>query len=168
MKRTKEEHAISVNDFKEVMRKGMIENFKRDGCLSPVVFFYIKDEIPQIGIIPKNMLESTASKASFALNIKTLCIDPNVLAVGIIVEAYSAKIDENSNNAQKLLTGELSLRDSSIEKRDVITMIFSTPEKDESIVYSVDCEKKTVGEVFSPEGTESMGSIFGNFFELRK
>ena len=164
--KAKMKNKVTVEDFKEVMRSGMIANFKKDGYLVPVVFFYTEDG-PHIAQIPNDSLKSTASKTSLALNIKALCIDPEILAAGVIIEAYGAKIDVNSENAQKVLDGEIHVRDLA-EREDVIAMIFSTPEKDESIVYSVDCEKKTVGEAFTPEDAEPMVGIFGSFFELRK
>jgi hypothetical protein len=164
--KAKKAHIVTVEDFKEVMRNGMLENFKRYGFLTPVAFVYLK-EGPQIMRIPNEMLKSTASKTSLAQSIKALCIDPKVLSAGIVMEAYGAKININSDNAKKVLAGEMRVSELA-EREDVIVLIYSTPEKDESIVYSVDCKEKTVGEAFTPEDAEPMIGIFGNFFELRK
>jgi len=157
--------SITVEDFKEVMRKGMVDNFKHHGFLTPVVFFYTK-ETPYISEIPHEMLGSTAGKVAIAGNIKERYKKANILSCGIIIEAYAAKVDADSETAKKVIDGVVRVSELD-EKQDVIIMIFSTPEKDESITYLVDCENKTVGEEFL-EGADRMEGIFGNFFELRK
>lgn len=155
---------MKVEKLKEVMRNGMIQNFKNDGFLVPVVFF-LTDNQPHIAQIPNDMLKSTAGKVALAGNIKELCKSPEVQACGIIIEAYGAKINADSEDAKKVLDGVVRVSELD-EKQDIIIMIFSTPEKDESITYLVDCKNKTVGEEFL-EGADGMNGIFGNFFELR-
>jgi hypothetical protein len=152
----------TVDDFKEVMRNGMIENFKNDGFLAPFVFF-LADNQPHITQIPNDMLKSTAGKVALAGNIKELCKSPEVHACGIIIEAYGAKMD--GEDAKKVFGGVVRVSELD-EKQNIIIMIFSTPEKDESFSYVVDSKNKTVGEEFLQD-TDGMGGIFGNFFELR-
>lgn len=154
-----------ISDFKEVMRKGMVQNFKNDGFLVPIVFLYTGEL--HVAKIPNDMLKSTAGKVALAGNIKELSKEPSVLACGIIMEAYGAKINADSDDAKKLLDGVVRVSELD-EKQDIIIMIFSTPEKEESITYLVDCENKTVGEEFLSEGDSAVGGIFGNLFELRK
>lgn len=158
-------HSVTVEEFKEVMRGGMVKNFMNNGHLVPVVFFYMKDQ-PYITQIPNDMLKSTAGKVALAGNIQEICKNPDILACGIIIEAYGAKINADSEDAKKVLDGVVRVSELD-EKQDIIIMMFCTPEKEETITYLVDCKNKTVGEEFL-QGADGMTGIFGNFFELRK
>lgn len=166
MNAKKTKKGITVDDFKEVMRNGMIENFKNDGRLLPVAFFYA-DNQPHISEIPNDMLKNSAGKLALSMNIKALCGNPAVTAAGIIIEAYGAKINADSKDAKNVLDGIVRVSELD-EKQDIIIMIFSTPEKDETFSYLVDSKNKTVGEEFVTGDSDPMKSIFGNFFEMRK
>jgi len=155
-----------LNDFKEVMHKGMIENFTKDGFLTPILFFF-QDDKPVIGIISYELLSTAHGKKQLAAYIKNKCCEPNVTAGGIIMEAYGAKIFKDNIEAEKIMKGEINISEMNNAK-DIIIMIFSTPEKEETFTYVVDCETKTVKENFSPEETEMGNGIFNDFFKWRK
>jgi hypothetical protein len=149
-------------EFKESMRNAMIKNFERDGFLAPVVFFY-KGNSPMIGQIPFELLENSGGKDVLAGIIRLTCQEPDVFAAGIIMEANGAKVDVGTENAEKLLSGEMSVADYK-NKQDLIVMVFSTPEDEEMFAYEVDCENKTVGELFSGEALRHFTGTFANFF----
>ncbi len=156
----------TLADFKESLRKSMILNFENDGFLTPVMFFF-KGGSPMIGQIPFELLESYEGKDVLAGIMRNICQEPDVLAAGIIMEANGAKVDGDSENAKKLLSGELSLADYE-KKQDLIVMIFSTPEDEEMFAYEVNCENKTVGELFSGEAMKNFSGTFANFFSWNK
>jgi hypothetical protein len=149
-------------DFKESLRNAMIKNFERDGFLAPVMFFY-KGNTPMIGQIPFELLENPTGKDILAGIIRITCQEPDVLAAGIIMEANGAKVDVDTENAEKLISGELSVADYK-DKQDLIVMVFSTPEEEEMFAYEVNCENKTVGELFSGESLKHFSGTFANFF----
>lgn len=158
-----------LEKLKEVMRNGMIENFKRDGFLTPIFFMY-KDGKPYIAPIPSSLLNTLEGKMEFADYIRDTCSEPNVLAAGIIIEAYGAVLnnDMNSDSIKKLESGELRVSNLD-DKEDIILMIFSTPEKDEMISHIVNCKNKEVKDEFlDNEYTKSIGGIFSNFFNWTK
>lgn len=154
-----------IEDFKEIMRTGMIKNFTASGFLAPVMFFMRGNEAV-ISEIPKEFLKDSEGKASLANLIKSICKQPDVIAGGIIIEAYAKSVKKNDEMAKLLLNGEIRVSELK-EKDDIIMMIFSTPEKEETIAYYVNCENKTIGEQFAPEGS-SAGGTFSNFFDWNK
>jgi len=151
-----------LNTFKESMRKSMIMAFERDGYLTPLMFFY-KGNFPMIGQIPFELLENPDGKDILAGIIRNVCQEPDVFAAGIIMEANGAKVDVDTENAEKLISGELSIADYE-NKQDLIVMVFSTPEDEEMFAYEVNCENKTVGELFSGEALKHFSGTFSNFF----
>jgi hypothetical protein len=155
-----------INDFKEVLKEGMIRNFKKDGCLTPV-FFFLKDNIPIISQIPQYLLSSQEGKCALGNIIKRLCQEPNVFAAGIIMEAWGAKLEKDDERSKSLMNGDIRVRDLD-NKRDIIMMIFSTPEGEEAISYVVDCKNKTIGEPFTGEEMDKMAGNFANFFNWTK
>ncbi len=160
-------NTMSINDFKELMKNGMIENFITDGCLAPVVFFYSLVSPPQVMMIPGEFMQSTEGKESLANFIKMYCDQPSIIAGGIIMEAWGAKIHESDNISQQVLSGEI--RVSELDNRqDIIVMIFSTPVGDEMIAYEVNPETHEVGKTFN-DGTEgSMSGLFSGFFKWNR
>jgi len=155
-----------LNEFKEILIKGMVENFKRDGYLTPLLFFYKNGE-PIGGEIPSELLASPEGKNFLAGIIRTVCREPNVLAAGIIMEANGAKIDNDTEMAKLVKNGNVRVSELK-ESQDIIVLLFSTPEKEELIAYTVNLENKTVGELFGGEELKGMGGIFSNFFTWNK
>jgi hypothetical protein len=156
-----------LNDFKEVLRLGMIGNFENDGFLIPIVFF-LKGNQPVFSQIPPEMLSTDGGKTLLASIIRRECQEPNVFAAGIIIEASAALMDENDEIAKKVLNGEMSISEMK-DKQHVIMLFFSTPEEEESIVYKVDCENKKVGELlFNGDLTKQMSGRFTDLFKWNK
>lgn len=152
-----------LNDLKEVLRLGMIENFKQCGYLAPIFFFYENGE-PVITMIPNELLENSGGKQILAALIRKICKKPTVLAAGIIIEANAAKLDnDDSELTKKVMNGELKVSELE-QSQDIILMIFSTPSKEEMISYVVDCEAKTVGESLSEGELDGIGGTFSHFF----
>jgi len=155
-----------LNDFKEVLRQGMIQNFEKCGYLAPVVFFYMEKR-PMISMIPPELLSSVKGKQILSGMIRNFCQKNPVLAAGIIIEADAAKVNENSESAKLAMNGDIKVKDLK-EKEDIIIMIFSTPEGDEMISYVVDYETKKVGEPFGEGKPDRFAGIFANFFTWNK
>ena len=158
--------SIKLNEFKETLIEGMVENFKRDGFLTPLLFFY-KDGEPIIGEIPFELLESPDGKNLLAGIIRTICQEPNVLAAGIIMEANGAKIENDTEMAKLVKNGNVKISELK-ESQDIIVLMFSTPEDEALIAYTVDCKNKTVNELFGGEEMKKIGGIFSNFFTWNK
>jgi hypothetical protein len=155
-----------LNDFKEVLRNGMIANFEKDGYVAPIVFFF-KDDRPIMSVVPPEYISTPEGKAMLAQMIKSFCAQPNVLAAGLIIEANGARMDADSEMTKLVLNGSVKISELK-DKIDIIVMIFSTPESEELIAYEVDCENFKVGEKFSDEAAKAMGSTFSNFFNWSK
>ena len=155
-----------LNDFKEVLRLGMIGNFENDGFLIPIVFF-LKGDMPIFSQIPSEMLSTSDGKTLLASIIRRECQEPNVFAAGIIIEASAALMEENDEEAKKVMNGEMNVSDMK-NKQDVIMLFFSTPEEEESIIYSVDCENKKIGELFGGEVMKQMSGRFTDLFKWNK
>ena len=155
-----------LNDFKEILRLGMIRNFENDGFLIPVVFFF-KNDMPMFSQIPIELLSTDNGKSILANIIRKECQEPNVLAAGIIIEANGAKVVDNNEEAQKVFNGEMSVSEMK-NKQDVIMLFFSTPEEEESFIYCVDIENKKVGELFGGEVMKQMSGRFTDLFKWNK
>jgi hypothetical protein len=156
---------MKLNEFKESLHQTMIENFKRDGFLAPILFFF-KDNNPIIGMIPPELLNTDEGKERLASIIKGVCGKPNVLAAGLIMEANAAKIDSNSELAKLITNGDISISELK-EKQDIIVLFFGTPESEEIIAYTVDCKNKIVGKPFGKGATNLRGK-FSGFFSWNK
>jgi (p)ppGpp synthase/HD superfamily hydrolase len=153
-----------IDSFKEIMKKGMIENFKSDGFLTPIMFF-MKDNQAVVSEIPKQFLKDSEGKNKLADIIKNVCKQPNVIAGGIIIEAYAKSVKKNDEMSKLLLNGSVRVSELK-EKEDIIMMIFSTPVNEETIAYYVDCKNKTIGEPLPSSG--SADGIFSSFFDWNK
>jgi len=157
----------NLTNFKEMMRLGMIENFKEFGFIEPVLFFY-KDGEQFIMEIPHDLLKDCESKLVLADVIKSICQEPNVFAVGIIIEANCAKLDEIGDElSEQVLNGKVKISQLK-EKQKIIVMMFSTPEDEEMFVYKVNSKKKTVDAMFGEEKLKGIQGIFSNFFLWNK
>jgi hypothetical protein len=155
-----------LNNFREVLRHGMIQNFEKDGYLTPVVFFYIESR-PIISMIPVELLKTPEGKLKLAEHIRCFCESNPVLAAGIIMEADAAKIGQEKFD--EFLKSDAKVKDLA-EKQDVIVMIFSTPEKEEMISYAVDVPTKKVLGIYSEDSDAAgvRGGKFSNLFSWRK
>lgn len=160
-------HKQKVEEFKDVLHKGMIKNFENDGYITPVVFFFKGDQ-PMISTIPSELLNTPEGKLVLADIIKTACLNPETSVAGIIIEAYGAKIneDDDSEKAKSLLKGEIRVSELD-EKQDIIIMIFSTIEGEETISYIVDPKTKTITEPFQSEGADQIAGTFSDFFKWK-
>lgn len=153
-----------IEEFKKIMKEGMIKNFKASGFLTPVMFFMRSNEAV-VSAIPKQFLNDYEGKESLADLIRSVCKQPDVIAGGIIIEAYAKAVNKNDEMSKLLLNGSMRVSELK-EKDDIIMMVFSTPEKEETIAFYVDCKNKTIGEQFPSDG--SIAGTFSNFFKLNK
>ena len=153
-----------IDEFKEVMKNGMIMNFQASGFLTPVMFFLRGNEAV-VSEIPSKYFKDYEGKTKLADIIKKICKQPDVIAGGIIIEAYGKAVKQNDEMSKLLLNGDMRVSECK-EKDDIIMMVFSTPEKEEAIAYYVDCENKTIGKEFPSDG--SFGGTFSNFFDWNK
>ena len=153
-----------IDEFKEVMKNGMIKNFETSGFLTPVMFFLRGNEAV-ISEIPSKYFKDYEGKTKLADIIKKICKQPDVIAGGIIIEAYGKEVKQNDEMSKLLLNGDMRVSECK-EKDDIIMMVFSTPEKEEAIAYYVDCKNKTVGKKLPSDG--SYGGTFSNFFDWNK
>lgn len=150
-----------IEKFKECLRQAMIENFKKDGYLTPIVFFYMENQ-PIISQIPSELLSNQEGKQLLASMIRSFCQQNPVLATGIIIEAYSAEIHSDSEMSKLIENGNLRVSELKI-KQDIIMLVFSTPERDELLIHPVDCKNILVGELIS-NYDGSVSGVFSNFF----
>lgn len=151
-----------LENFKNVMKEGMVKNFEADGCIMPVLFFVDNGELV-VSEIPTYLLATEQGKDVLTTIIKNKCATPTVQAAGIVIEAWGAKLDADSEAATALMNNEIKVSDLD-EKQDIIMLIFSTPTKSETIAYIVDCENKKILKDFS-EGSELISGRFSNFFQ---
>src|ERR1035437_6414434 len=130
-----------INEFKEIMKNGMIKNFQSSGFLVPIMFF-MRGNQAVISEIPKEFLKDSEGKTMLSDFIKNICKQPDIIAGGIIMEAYAKVVNKNDEMSKLLLN--CSIRVSELkEKDDIIMMIFSTPEKEEAIADHVRIKVKT-------------------------
>ncbi len=148
--------------FRESLRYGMIENFKNDGYLVPILFF-LEGDVPNIIRIPSLYFGSEEGHLMLADIIKEICTRPNVLAAGIINEASGVMMNDDSELAKLFFNGDITFSEIK-DKKDIIVMIFSTPEGDEPIVYTVDIDSKTVLEEITDDNVQNYSGIFSHFF----
>ena len=151
-----------IERFKNVMKEGMIKNFEADGCLMPVLFFINNGELV-ISQIPNYLLMTDDGKDYLSSLIKSRCAAPSTQAAGIIIEAWGAKLEIDSDEAKALQNNEISVSELD-EKQDIIMLIFSTPTKSETIAFTVDCENKKILGDFADEAKLVSGR-FANFFQ---
>lgn len=165
------ENVSKIQEFKEVMRQGMIQNFKEYGGLSPILFF-LKDNQPHIIQLPTELFSSSEGKHKLLQVIKQICIEPNVLAAGMIIEAYGVAMRDEDKFAQEILSGNKRVSEHD-NRKDIIVMIFSTPEFEELYSYEVNEDTKEVyGEFGKHEkdnsNTSNLSGLFSGFFNWNK
>jgi hypothetical protein len=154
-----------IDEFKEIMKNSMIKNFEASGFLVPIMFF-MRNNNAIVSEIPKEFLEDSEGKESLANLIRSICKQPDVIAGGIIIEAYAKAVNKNDEMSKLLLNGDIRVSECK-EKEDIIMMIFSTPVKEEAIAYYVDCKNKTVGEELAQD-CDSFSGTFSEFFQWNK
>jgi len=150
--------------FKKTIHDSMLENYKRDGRLTPVFITFTNEEI-LITPIPSDLLKPKY-KLILAEIIKETCKNPLILASVVILEAYGAQVEPDSEVVKLLKKGEIDMSDIE-DKRDIIIMFFSCPEEEEFIAYYVDDKTKTVGNKFCENGGNYEG-LFSHLFTWNK
>ena len=141
-------------------------NFQKDGYLAPVFFMLLSDGHPMFSLIPSHLL-SPENKVQLSVLIKNIIVDnPTTIAAGLILEAYGTQIHKESELAKLVLNGDLDMPQIK-DKKDIIILLFSTPEKEEFFSYVVDEKNKTVGEKFADE-CGGFSGIFSNLFTWNK
>jgi len=157
-----------IEGFKKVMHDGMLKNFEVDGQVLPIVFFLYKEEDkykPVFAALEGNLMSDKTYKKAIAFALSKVCTNPNIVAAGVITEAYGAKLDINDSVAKQLLDGEITVSELD-EKDDLVILFFSTPVSEEVIVYTVDVKNKSIGEKY-PETSNFIG-IFSGLFGWKK
>jgi hypothetical protein len=156
-----------IQDFKNVLHQGMIHNFKNNGFLAPVLFFMDNHKQPHFELIPPQFLSTPEGKEQLGITIKKICTSLNIICAGMIIEAHAKKLDKNKDKelGDKLQRGDIRVSELQ-EKEEVIIMIFSTPNSEESIGYYVDPKTKTIKEKMESDG--KTGGLFSRFFDWRK
>jgi hypothetical protein len=89
--------------FKKFMHDAMLENYKRDGHLSPVFITFSNEKI-LITPIPRDQLKPE-NKQALATTIKNTCKNPLILASVVIIEAYGAQVKPDSEVINKIMKG---------------------------------------------------------------
>ena len=154
-----------LESFKISLVNGMIENFTKDGFLTPMLFFF--QDVPMMAMIPSGMLSTPEDKMELAAYIKAKCAEPNVLAAGMIIEAHGAKLDVNNEETKSVFDGKTKVSELK-QAIDIIIMIFSTPEKEEMFSYAVDCKTKTILGKFNEDFNIAGNGLFNDFFKWNK
>ena len=85
------------------MHDTMLENYKRDGHLSPVFITFSNEKI-LITPIPRDQLKPE-NKQALATTIKNTCKNPLILASVVIIEAYGAQVKPDSEVINKIMKG---------------------------------------------------------------
>lgn len=150
--------------FKETMHNSMLVNYKRDGHLAPVFIIFTTEKI-LITPIPRDLLKPE-NKQTLAAGIKNTCKNPLILASVVIMEAYGAQVEPDSEVIEQIKRGEIDMSDIE-DKQDIIIMLFSSPEEEEFIAYYVDDTTKTIGKKFCEDGSNFEG-LFSHLFAWNK
>lgn len=154
---------IDLNEFKESLKGSMIQNYKNDGYLTPVIF-YLDEGKFIISKIPEILFNSDEGKNEVSSLLHLISQKPTVTVVGMIYEAYMTK-QEKDNELIKLLENG-SLRVSELkEKQDVLILLFSTFESETMIMVEVNSETKEIGEITE---NNTGGGRFSGFFNINK
>lgn len=160
-----------VSLLKESMHQGMLMKFKKDGYIDPIAFFLQKPPIennvsentpPIPVIIPiAEYLRDPEWKLSLAYAMHKMCEDPLVIAAGLVAKASFARFRNNDELGKLVESGAVKISELK-NKDDIIMMVFSTPVKEEIIIYSVDVKNKTIGERY-PETSHFRGMLINLF-----
>jgi hypothetical protein len=155
----------NINDFKIALHKGMIVNYKRDGFITPIIFFMTVKKQGFVQAIPPEFLKTSEGKSKLSTFIKQICSDLSVIAAGIMIEAYAKSVEKDNELGDLLQKGNVKVSELK-EKDDIILMIFSTPKFEEIIGYYVNPETKEVKTKL--ENSSEIGGIFSQLFDWRK
>lgn len=154
----------NIDKLKNAMLNGMIHNFENDGYLTPIVFF-LENGMPIISEIPSEFMSTIEGKQQLSEQIKSKCANPNVIVGGIITEAYCSVITDDEMTDDEmgdlLKSGDISVKEMK-DKKDIIMMIFSTPEKQETFVYVVDVDNKKI--IKKLDNSDNVSGLFSGFF----
>lgn len=137
--------------IRDKFKNTMIQNFLRDGYLQPILFFY-KFGKTKIIPIPDNILSSQKGKDDLSDMIRREC-RMGASVAGMIIEAYVTEINIKTNK---------------IIKDDAIVMIFSTPEKEDQIVFKVNIKERKILQELPSEDAEIIAGRFSGFFNCMK
>lgn len=154
---------VNVNEFKEGLRKAMISRFEKNGYLDPLVIF-IRNDLSDVMHVPSEMLSSDYLKQQLINNIKQRCQDPSIIAVCIIYEAYLVLVCQKEKELSHLIENGVKRVSDCEQKKDIIMMLFSTPEEEETISYFVDCENHMVMKENPMRSKNVVCGIFHNLF----
>ena len=152
-------------EFKEKMRKMMIEFYEEFDYLDPMLFFYTNDQ-PCICDIPHDFMVSPETKMGLVNFIRNLCAQPGTLAAGLFMQANAAHLEPGTEMTKLVMNGDVKISELK-EKQSLIIMMFSTPESEEMICYHVDEKTRKVGEIFLEDSSPITG-IFSGFFSWNK
>jgi len=145
----------------------MIANYCKYGFLAPMMFFH-KEGQTIFFEIPDEALASQSNKELLAKTIQHRCHMPDVIAAGIIIEAYcTPKLASDDPLIKQISKGKTTVSQLP-DKRDIIFMIFSTPLTEEFIGCFVDPEKKTIIGNMDSEDRIGFGGTFSQFFKWNK
>ncbi len=165
----------TLEKFKEDLHQQMVSNFKEYGYLVPIMFFYRIGHGQTIFPILPPFLASYEGKVSLSELIKKICLSPDVIAGGIIVEAHATRLScSEDNELIKLIeSGNIKVSELKEKRQDIIMMIFSSVEGEEHIIYDVDPATKTVGKKhpFHSVGEKDVmerGGLLTNLFNWKK
>lgn len=158
---------LALEKLKNGLVNAMLFNFKKDGYLTPTLFFVNHKMEPHFEPIPQEIMGTPQGKQILGQVIKKICSNLQIIAAGVIVEAYAKSINKDTDQELSNLLQQGNLKVSELkDKEDIILMVFSTPTKEEIISYFVDPNTKTIKEKL-PDGGE-VGGLFSQFFEWRK
>lgn len=152
-----------MNEFKKSLKNSMIQNFKNDGFLTPVIF-YMNEGSPVMSIIPENLFNSDEGKNEISSVLHLISEIPTVTAVGMIYEAYMTKQDKDNELTKLLVNGSLRVSELK-EKQDVIILLFSTLESETVTMIEVNPTNREIGEI-TEENTG--GGRFSGFYNKNK
>ena len=161
--------------LKDSIHHGMLENFKKDGYLTPIAFFLHKTPIdgspfemrePLPVIIPiGEYFQELNWKQSLSYGMHKMCENPLIIAAGLVMEGSGAKFHVDDELGKLVESGAVKLSELK-KKQDIILMMFSTPIEEELFIYNVDVKNKTVGERF-PE-SHNFNGLWTNLFGWNK
>ena len=161
--------------LKDSIHHGMLENFKRDGYLTPIAFFLHKTPIdgspfemgePLPVIIPiGKYIGDLDWKQSLSYAMHKMCENPLIIAAGLVMEGSGAKFHVDDELGKLVQSGAVKISELK-EKQDIIMMMFSTPIEEELFIYNVDVKNKTIGERF-PE-SHNFNGLMANLFGWNK
>ncbi len=154
---------VILNEVKEAHIKMMISSFENNGYLDPRIFF-IKNNSRDIWHVQSEMFSDPYLKQLLVDKIKQMCQDPALLAVCIMYEAYMVIDSQQEQELSNLIEKGIKRVSDCEQKKDIIMMLFSTPDEEEAISYFVDCENQRIINENPLRSKNVFGGIFHNLF----